>query len=67
MNLNGVKLTGERLTQNNRPGFSVITAAGYLQSALKQADREPMGALCGVCLLASGRNRTEDSHNQAFS
>lgn len=25
MNLNGVKLTGERLTQNNRPGFSLAT------------------------------------------
>lgn len=67
MNLNGVKLTGERLTQTIAQVFSVITAAGYLQSALKQADREPMGALCGVCLLASSRNRTENSHNPAFS
>lgn len=26
MNLNGVKVTGERLTQNSRPGFSLATA-----------------------------------------
>ena len=26
MNPNGVKVTGERLTQNSRPGFSLATA-----------------------------------------
>lgn len=41
--------------------FSLITAAGYQPTALRHADREPMGALCGVCVLASGRDRVEDS------
>lgn len=44
-----------------RAPFSLITAAGSQITALRQADREPMGAFCGVCLLASGRNRAEDS------
>lgn len=39
----------------------MTTAAGYQLTALKTADREPMGALCGVCGLASGRDRAEDS------
>jgi len=39
----------------------LITAAGYQPTALRQADREPMGAFCGVCLSASGRDRAEDS------
>lgn len=41
--------------------FSLATAAGFQITALRQADREPMGALCGVCLLASGRDNVEDS------
>ena len=45
----------------SRVPFSLTTAAGSQKSALRTADREPMGALCGVCRLASGRNRAEDS------
>ena len=41
MNLNGGELTGERLTQNNRPGFFL----GYgeaLTRALARVDRLPL-------------------------
>ena len=41
MNPNGVKVTGERLTQNSRPGFSL----GYgeaLTCALARVDRLPL-------------------------
>jgi hypothetical protein len=36
----------------------LTTAAGFQPTALKQADREPMGVLCGVCLLASTGQKT---------
>lgn len=40
MNPNGVKLTGERLTQNSRPGFSLTTGEA-LTCALARVDRLP--------------------------
>ena len=47
--------------KSKRTPFSLATAAGFQITALRQADREPMGALCGGCLLASGRDNVEDS------
>lgn len=40
MNPNGVKVTGERLTQNSRPGFSLTTGEA-LTCALARVDRLP--------------------------